>query len=252
LDDDTFEGFKARPMPVFPAVFTPKSTSPLTVPEMPCLLTEQRGLQKQKLEEQRRSFDEQSPVGFVSRPMPIFATPEPVTRTFQPTQFEPFRLYETSPSPKAPEPFSIPVFKARPMPDFSNPFTPTKSQADIEVKPFELRTDERAVVRSVFEEQLNDKRRREAEQQGAEASKQREQEEAEIQNYRRQLVFKAKPMPQYAFFEPQYSERPLTEPHSPFSAKKQQTSGLMQFRELSTINLSDSMELDVDMMDIVD
>jgi hypothetical protein len=61
-EGSAFQGFKARPMPVFPPVFTAKSTVPLTVPQMPTLLTEQRGFRRQlAFVEQRKSCEGQSP-----------------------------------------------------------------------------------------------------------------------------------------------------------------------------------------------
>mmetsp|Transcript_27605 Transcript_27605/g.49797 ORF Transcript_27605/g.49797 Transcript_27605/m.49797 type:complete len:488 (+) Transcript_27605:367-1830(+) len=258
-EGDSQQGFKARPMPVFPPVFTQKSTQPLTVPEMPHLLTEERGFQKQQaFEEQIRSSEEKHQ-GFVSRPMPIFSTPEPKPKTFTPTQFSPFNLYST---PKATQDTlgaaQIPQFIAKPMPDFSNPFVPKKAPTEVTFEPFEMHSDQRAVFRSVFDEQLNEKRRREEEMLEAEAAKARAIEEAEVQSFRRQSKFTALPMPHYNFFEPKHSEKPLTEPKSPLLETKlranlSQSGQIGVISDMSTINLSDnSMDLDLDLMDLVE
>lgn len=245
--------FKAKPMPVFPPAFIRKSLQPLTVPELPHLLTEERGFHKQQaFEEQKKSFEEQQPTGFISRPMPIFASPEPKTTQFTPTKFAPFNLTPRS-TLEAFSPLQSPQFTAKPMPDFSNPFTPQKSGTQTIEEPFELHSEKRAVLRSVFDEQLHEKTRREEELRQAEAVKAMQLHEIEIQNYRKQLQFTATPMPQYNFFEAKHSEKPLTEPRSPLLETKLRAS-ISQTGQIEMISetMDNSMDLDLDMMDLVE
>lgn len=244
-------GFKARPMPDFPPVFTVQSTAPLTVPMMPTLLTEQRGFLKQQAFEEQRKCVEEPPRGFISRPMPAFSPPEPRLCSFQPTQFNPFNITQPHQTKIDHEDtLTSPSFKAKPMPDFSNPFVPTLEPCDIPMSPFDLKSTQRAVLRNAFDQQVNQKSQREAAQREAEASQQRNTEAVETENYRQQLAFKAISMPNYQIFEPQHSDKALTVPRSPFRKANYGLASnyLSVMSDISTVNCSDnSVDLDNDM-----
>jgi hypothetical protein len=96
------------------------------------------------------------------------------------------------------------------------PFVPQRSSRPLtEISDVQLNSDIRAAKRQVFEKEKAEK---EAAAQAALAilrQQQLEQEEREIKEMRKQMVVKARPVPNYHFFEPKPSLAPLTQPASP-------------------------------------
>jgi len=106
-------------------------------------------------------------------------------------------------------------FSARPVPNFSNPFQPVHNCQFTEPQEFTLNSQERAEDRKLFEEELREKERRREAQKQAQEEQRRLQEEMELKQLRKNLVFKARPVPEYQSLPGKPGTYSLTQPNEP-------------------------------------
>ena len=112
-------------------------------------------------------------------------------------------------------------FKAHPVPEVK-PFIPAKADKHLtENAPFHLHTEMRAEERKHFDEQLKAQQEMIENMKKEQEVEQREKEEAEVRRLRKQMEFHAQPIKSKVVpFEPKKSDKPLTEPESPFIGEK--------------------------------
>lgn len=115
----------------------------------------------------------------------------------------------------------IPQFKARvPTVLHRKPFEPVKPNRQLPLPDVTLASEIRAKDREVYDRQLMLREQElEAARQQLKAEKEK-QEKEEIALLRKQVVHKPHPVPKVKPFEPQPSNKPLTDPNTPFCLKR--------------------------------
>ncbi|CAG9315268.1 unnamed protein product [Blepharisma stoltei] len=197
--------FHAKEMPDFSNPFTPTKSFTPTKFQPFHLKTEERGSSKKKSEqlEYQRSLQENSISMFRATPMPDFTPPSLKKSERPPTTPIPFVLATERRSMERPpsySPSTFQNFKAKPMPDFSHPFFPVSNNMELtQPMDIELHTDKRAEERAAFEESLREKERQESLLRSLEEQERKKKENHEVQLFRKQAEFRARPMPGFYY-----------------------------------------------------
>lgn len=244
-ETDASHEFHARPLPVFEHVFQPaKSTKPLTVPQAPHLVSDDRGEKYRKdFEEAVKEMqdEEQRQREFHARPIMTHAGAFPAEEVkIQLTEPQPFHLASEDRHLQFQQMFQQKkeqekeveeeqrLFHARSLPKtHEKPFIPKLEPTPlVEVKEFDLNTARRAEERRAFDDHV-----KAMETQAEAARKKREEEEkqaeeAEVAKLRKEAEFKAQPIRKYRGVEVKQSDKQLTVPVTPQMIRRQRGASL--------------------------
>lgn len=182
-------------------------------------------------EEKLKEFQKQllQKPAFHANPLPSFKTPPRIQRSASPavrgrtptlSKVNPVIQKGNSQIPE-PKPALMPQFKARvPTVLHRKPFEPVKPNRQLPLPDVTLASEIRAKDREEYDRQLL---LREQEMEAARQQRKAEEdkkEKEEIALLRKQVVHKPNPIPKYKYFEPQPSNKPLTDPNTPFCLKR--------------------------------
>ncbi|KAK3932182.1 Targeting protein for Xklp2-like protein [Frankliniella fusca] len=163
---------------------------------------------------------------FHANPLPSFKTPPRMLRSASPaararTPIQSKVSAVTQKIVPEPKPALMPQFKARvPTVLHRKPFEPVKPNRQLPLPDVTLASEIRAKDREEFDRQLL---QREQDMEAARQQKKAEEEKREkeeIALLRKQVVHKPNPIPKYKHFEPQPSNKPLTDPNTPYCLKR--------------------------------
>uniref|UniRef100_A0A7S2W4Q8 TPX2 C-terminal domain-containing protein n=1 Tax=Mucochytrium quahogii TaxID=96639 RepID=A0A7S2W4Q8_9STRA len=246
LDQAKVKKFHARKVPDFskPANFHPVERKPLVQPKPFHLESDKRHeIAQQRLQErlQREAEEAEKSRHFraqpvVTKPVRQFVPPDkPLTNPVTPTtvhrsqeakiEFERRLKQEAQLLEHQAE------FHARPVPSttYNKDFSPERPGHVSGTLDVHLCTDERAKERAEFDRHMEEKMKAKEEALEVEKRIKEEQEQEEIKEYRKTLVHKALPIPDYSNTGPMYETHPptpprLTQPESPFLATRNRAS----------------------------
>lgn len=222
-----------------PPSTAPVATRPLTEPKPFNLRSMDRHEQFQKAKQQaleKAAAEERAAREFKARPIP--AAVEDANAAFKPapaaaplTEPKPFNLRSVAKHQEWQSEFAKQLmkevqdeeeakqFKARAAPPTTHNagFVPQKSTKPLtDHDDLVLASDRRAEERAQFDYEVQQRLAAAAEAKQAAEEEKRRQEEAEAREFRKKMLFKARPLPNNSrFMKAKHSKKPLTVPHSP-------------------------------------
>ncbi|XP_034255940.1 targeting protein for Xklp2 homolog [Thrips palmi] len=184
----------------------------------------------QRKEEKLKELQKQlsAKPSFHANPLPSFKTPPRIQRTASPAPrsrtpvvLKRDSLQKSAATIPDSKPALISNFKARaPTVLHRKPFEPVKPKRQLPLPDVTLASEIRAKDREVYDRQLMQREQEmEAARQQLKAEKEKREME-EIALLRKQVVHKPNPAPKVKPFEPQPSNKPLTDPNTPFCLKR--------------------------------